>query len=62
MEDWHNYLLALRQDLLRSISRLESGAMKVFLNMVNDSERIAAEDRINVAEIEAMLTKAGVAF
>lgn len=62
MEDWHKYLLALRRDLLKSIKRMDSGKMKVFINEVDNSERTSAEERINVAEIEMILTKYGVRF
>lgn len=62
MEDWHNYLLALRKDMLRTISRLESGQMQVILNNVGVSETALAEDVLNVSEIEVILTKAGVAY
>lgn len=62
MEDWHKYLLEQRKQLLHVIPRLESGRMTFFAGSEDISAKVVADNRRDLAEIEAILTKAEVPY
>lgn len=59
---WDQFLLAQRKQILDQIDWLSSGRMHVHLNHEDVSESTLAEERANLADIEEILTAAGVSF
>lgn len=62
MLDWHRYLIERRKVLLSQIDWLSSGRMQVYHNREDVSKAALADERANLAEIEEILTAAGISF
>lgn len=64
--DWHRYLKEERARKLASIDALSSGGVVISLRTDGElrdvSERMIAEQQWHIAEIEEILTAAGIQF